>query len=333
MLLTFSQGIKRISGLTAFLGSPVQYRYSLHAGRHYSGVVGWGFKPTSVKAQAYAKKHDLPYIALEDGFLRSVGLGVNGAPGRSMVLDFTGIYYDATKPSDLESLILNANYTSEQLERACAAIALIKTHRLSKYNHAPDRCPGSIRTDLKSKVKSDVNSERVLVVDQTYGDASIELGCADAASFERMLLKAIGDNPDAEVVVKTHPDVVAGKKQGYLHHLALQLGCTLLSEDVNPWAILDQVNKVYVVTSQLGFEALMAGKEVHCFGMPFYAGWGLTTDLLICERRGHKRSLAEVFYAAYIEYCRYLDLQDFTLSNIENTIAALAEERGVNGNS
>ncbi|MGY8872671.1 MAG: capsular polysaccharide export protein, LipB/KpsS family [Pseudomonadales bacterium] len=328
MLLTFSQGIDRITGLSAFLGAPVRYRYSLHVRRNYSGVVGWGLKHTSVKAQAYAKKYNLPYIALEDGFLRSVGLGVNGAIGRSMVVDFTGIYYDSTQPSDLESLIINANYSPEQLERACAAIALIKTHRLSKYNHAPDLCPVTLGVELEVNVKS----ERVLVVDQTYGDVSIELGCANGESFERMLLKAIADNPGAQIVVKTHPDVVAGKKQGYLNLLAVELGCTLLSEDVNPWAILDQVDKVYVVTSQLGFEALMGGKEVHCFGMPFYAGWGLTIDQVNSKRRGHNRSLAELFYAAYIEYCRYLDLKNFTLSDIENTIAALVAERGVNVN-
>lgn len=329
MLVTFSRGIYRIAGLRIFLGAPVRYRHSLSVRKNYKSVVGWGFKPTSVKAQAYAKKNNLPYIALEDGFLRSVGLGVEGAVAHSMVVDHTGIYYDATQPSDLETLIINADYSSEQLERACAVITLIKTYRLSKYNHAPDRCPDSISV----KTEAGGKSERVLVVDQTYGDASIELGCADAHSFEHMLLKAIAENPDAQIVVKTHPDVVARKKQGYLSQLARELGCTLLSDDVNPWAILDQVDKVYVVTSQLGFEALMAGKEVHCFGMPFYAGWGLTIDQLVSERRGHKRSLAQVFYAAYIEYCRYLDVESFTLSNIENTITALVAGRGAYVNS
>lgn len=329
MLVTFSRGIDQITGLSVFVGAPVRYRHSFSIRRNYKGVVGWGFKRTSVKAQEYAKNRNLPYIALEDGFLRSVGLGVEGAVTHSMVVDETGIYYDATKPSDLESLIINANYSSEQLDRAAAVIASIKTQRLSKYNHAPDRCPDSIRVLTGEELKS----ERVLVVDQTYGDASIELGCADARSFERMLLMAIKDNPDAQIVVKTHPDVVAGKKQGHLSQLALELGCTLLSDNVNPWAILDQVDKVYVVTSQLGFEALMAGKEVHCFGMPFYAGWGLTIDQLVSERRGHHRTLAEVFYAAYIEYCRYLDIQHLTLSNIEKTITALVAERGVNVDS
>ena len=41
-------------------------------------VAGWGHKPTADKARDYAAKHNLPYIALEDGFLRSLDLGCKG---------------------------------------------------------------------------------------------------------------------------------------------------------------------------------------------------------------------------------------------------------------
>lgn len=317
MLLTFSKGIKAISGLEALLGSPISYCYSFYVRGNYTGVIGWGLKSTSMKARAYAKSHNLPYIALEDGFLRSVGLGVEGASACSLVVDLCGIYYDATQPSDLESLIVNADYSSEELQRASAAMAEIKSQRLSKYNHTADFCPAELCDEV----------ERVLVVDQTYGDASITLGRADSQSFEHMLSRAIADNPGAQIVVKTHPDVIAGKKRGHLNQLAVRQGCTLLLDDVNPWAILDQVQKVYVVTSQLGFEALMAGKEVHCFGMPFYAGWGLTIDQHQSERRGHKRTLVEVFYAAYIQYCRYINPYTGQRCQLEDTIKLIVHQK------
>ncbi|GGO79527.1 hypothetical protein GCM10011348_14020 [Marinobacterium nitratireducens] len=144
-----------------------------------------------------------------------------------------------------------------------------------------------------------------------------------------MLDSAIADNPGAEVLVKVHPDVIAGKKKGYLFDLARERNCTLIGKDISPWALLDAVDKVYVVTSQMGFEALMAGKEVHCFGMPFYAGWGLTQDRVTCERRGVERSLEQVFAAAYLRYCRYINPYTGDRCELEDTIALIADQKRV----
>jgi capsular polysaccharide export protein len=275
---SLSYGILKIHRLDVFLDAHVKFPFFLFIS-HFSAVVGWGNKLSSKKAKSFAKKNNLPYIALEDGFLRSVKLGVEGANPHSLIVDHSGIYYDATCPSDLEKAISQNDLDPAQIERALNCISLIKQHRLSKYNQAPD-----ISFNLSDKPK-------VLVVDQTFGDASIQYGLANASSFEQMLRKAVLDHPDSEVLVKIHPDVLAGKKQGHLLTLAEDLGCTLITEQCNPWSVLDIVTDVYVVTSQMGFEALLAGKTVHCFGMPFYAGWGLTIDTLSCERR--KRPVQE----------------------------------------
>ena len=56
-------------------------------------LVGWGHKPTADKARRYAAQHNLPYIALEDGFLRSLDLGCKRAQPLSLVVDHTGIYF------------------------------------------------------------------------------------------------------------------------------------------------------------------------------------------------------------------------------------------------
>jgi len=48
-------------------------------------------------------------------------------------------------------------------------------------------------------------------------------------------------------------------------------------------------------------------KEVVCFGMPFYAGRGLTDDRETRSRRTKKRSVKEVFIAAYMLYSRYVN--------------------------
>ncbi|MCP8688675.1 capsular polysaccharide biosynthesis protein [Marinobacterium sedimentorum] len=360
MIGYFSPGIACIPFLDQLLESPSRRIGWNTPGREISQVAGWGLKPTADRARRYAAKKGLPYLSLEDGFLRSLGLGVAGAPLHSLIVDATGIYYDATRPSDLEQLISTADFSTAELARAQACMELLRRYRLSKYNHAPDVQLGSelfaarrgsydevapystgamppLRTSAEPesfaagmcpRVRGSCEGEpRVLVVDQTFGDPSIGYGLAEESTFTRMLEAAIAQNPGAEVLVKVHPDVICGKKKGYLLELAQARHCRLIGEDLSPWALLDAVDKVYVVTSQLGFDALMAGKEVHCFGMPFYAGWGLTRDRQKCERRGVQRSLEQVFAAAYLRYCRYINPYTGERCELEDTIALIADQK------
>jgi len=231
-------------------------------------------------------------------------------------VDHTGIYYDSTRPSDLENMLNHDHFDHGILQRADRCMDMIRKLRLSKYNHAPDE-----------PLFSDTGRSRVLVVDQTFEDASVLYGGGDEHTFELMLDRAIAENPHSEILVKVHPDVIAGKKKGYLLEPARKRQCTLISRDSNPWALMDAVDRVYVLTSQLGFEALMAGKEVICFGLPFYAGWGLTRDMQDCPRRVKKRSLQEVFAAAYLKYCRYVNPCTGSPCRAEDIITLLGDQR------
>lgn len=70
-------------------------------------ALGWGYKKSGLRALGLAEKKQLNgAILIEDGFLRSMGLGVSGDAPLSIVVDDLGIYYDAAKPSRLETLIL-----------------------------------------------------------------------------------------------------------------------------------------------------------------------------------------------------------------------------------
>nr|WP_320136761.1 capsular polysaccharide biosynthesis protein [uncultured Amphritea sp.] len=311
----FSQGISRIPHLSTLLDAEVIRLRPLCRAR-CDFIAGWGLKPSSSKARHFAQSQDVPYLSLEDGFVRSLGLGVNQTPPHSLIVDSTGVYYDATRPSDLESFIINTVFSIELLQRAKKCIDLLKLHRLSKYNHAPDII-----------VSCSERQPKILVVDQTVDDASVKYGLADASSFIRMLDVAIEDNPNAEIYVKVHPDVIAGHKQGYLFDEAKKRGCTLIAQDINPWSIFDVVERVYVVTSQLGFEALIAGKAVSCFGMPFYSGWGLTNDQYKSDRREVKRTLEQVFAAAYLLYCRYINPYTGQRCELEDTIRLISDQK------
>ncbi|OWV29288.1 capsular polysaccharide biosynthesis protein [Halomonas campaniensis] len=310
-----SSGIGKLAALPALLPEFDQFARISSLKKKPDAVIGWGLKPTSVRARRYAQRRQLAYIALEDGFIRSLGLGVNGFQPHSLVVDETGIYYDASRPSDLENWLNTATFDAEELAQAERCMAQIAHYRLSKYNHAPDR-------PINSNSRG-----RVLVVDQTAGDASIHYGGASASSFDQMLETALAEHPDSDILVKIHPDVIAGKKQGHLLNAAAHPRCQVIGEDLNPWALFDQVDHVYVVTSQLGFEALLAGKQVHCFGIPFYAGWGLTHDQLPCHRRRVKRTLVEVFAAAYLRYCRYANPYTLQSATLEETIALIADQK------
>lgn len=287
-----------------------------------SYILGWGHKPTANKARRYAARHNLPYIALEDGFLRSLDLGCKGAQPLSLVVDHTGIYYDAGEPSDLENLLNASGWeTPELMDSARLAMRDIIRHNLSKYNHAPH---------APEWIWGAIPAPRVLVLDQTAGDASVTLGMTHEGCFQTMLEAALAAYPPAHIQVKTHPDVIAGKKRGYLADHAAKLGVRVIAEDYAPLSLLAGADVVYTVTSQMGFEALMLGKEVHCFGMPFYAGWGLTRDRQTCSRRKQQRSLEEVFAAAYLLYARYVNPIRGERCDIHNTISLLAEQRRQN---
>jgi capsular polysaccharide export protein len=242
----------------------------------------------------------------------------------SLVYDTVGVYYDATRSSALEQLLNGESSESagladsDLLQRARRCIDQIARHRLSKYNNSPPTSP---------RLEQSASAKPVLVIDQTRNDQSILRGLISEDSFDRMLEAALEENPDSPILIKTHPDVLAGKKRGHYPASARSERVSLKAEPINPIALLEQVDRVYTGTSQMGFEALMLGKRVTCFGAPFYAGWGLTDDRIEIPRRGKRRTVEELFAAAYILYSRYLCPDTGKSGEIEDVIEHLARQR------
>jgi capsular polysaccharide export protein len=287
--------------------------------------IGWGRRPAAERLRARASRVGASFISVEDGFLRSFFPGQK-YPGLSIVVDSVGVHYDATAPSALENLLnsdadLFAEY-GEDLERARALICELQ---LSKYNHAPllTELPGlpQLHPSLASP------PEHILIVDQTFGDRSVDLGLADEYSFIRMLSEARRRHPNAMFYLKTHPEVSSGAKRGYLTHIPEDERLVKLTEWVNPVSLMEQMDHVYVVSSTMGFEALLLGKPVTCVGMPWYAGWGVTTDELGCARRQRRRAVMELFAAAYFKYSRYWNPYEGRQGTIFEVIRWLGEQR------
>jgi capsular polysaccharide export protein len=262
-------------------------------------IAGIGYKRSSDHARVLCKRWGIPYVALEDGFLRSSSLGVEGDTPMSMVVDPIGIHYLADRPSLLENILQQPdNLSAADLDTARELIALMRSSGIGKYNNAPD---------LSDDDPLGRDRPLVLVVDQTYGDFSIPGGGLCEADFIRMLDAALAENPDADVRVRIHPDCVSGHKKSCLLDAALARGIALESRNVSWASMARRARRVYVGTSQAGLEALIQGIAVTCFGLPFYAGWGLTDDRLPLPRRQAKPTLEQLVAAAYIRYCRYVD--------------------------
>ena len=337
MLKILSYGMKKLPGLKLFL----QEELAAYADpAEVQAVAGWGYKPTAGKARALAAKLQVPYIAVEDGFLRSLDLGVNGAAPLSLTVDSIGCYYHAAAPSQLEHLMADETwFTAELAARAERFIAFIKAHALSKYNCAPDFDP----TALKDKGKA-----RVLLVDQCAGDASLSLGLCPDHAASLMLKRARALYPEAELYVQLHPDVAAGKRQGLFDVKALPNDISVLTEPAAPFTLLPHFKAVFTATSQLGFEALLqGGLKVHCLGMPFYAGYGLTLDESTCERRAGIAGALRMGAAAgeqdlqdylrlklaaalYFKLCRYINPVRAERCEAEDAAEILACQRQIN---
>lgn len=306
-----SGGIAAIPFIDVFLGAHTCRVASGSARSDLVAVAGWGTKPSGLRAAELAARLNIPAIFLEDGFLRSYFAGKDHPP-LSMVRDDKGIYYDSRRPSALEDLL---NSETDLLAGVAADVdrakRLILEHRLSKYNHAPDLDETALRPD---------DVRRVLVIDQTAGDNSVAMGAATAATFEAMLAAARSENPDATVYVKTHPEVTSGVKRGYLSHVQDDDRTVLLRDAINPLSLIEKMDRVYAVSSTMGFEALLASKPVSVFGLPWYAGWGATDDRQTCARRTRRRTVDELFAAAYFHYTTYLDPVSRTQGSIFDVI-------------
>ncbi|NGQ91016.1 capsular polysaccharide biosynthesis protein [Rhodobacter sp. HX-7-19] len=252
------------------------------------GVVVWGRSPTAPRGEAVAARRQVPLIRIEDAFLRSLRPGRMGDAPLGLLIDPLGVHFDPAQPSLLERLLATAPLDDTVLlNRARVGIQRLIAADLSKYNlHDPALAPPP--------------PGYVLLIDQTRGDASLRCSGADAATFQDMLARARDDHPAAPILIKSHPETRLGLRPGHFDPAHLPPGVTLHDAPVSPWRLLEGAIAVYTVSSQMGFEAILAGHRPRIFGQPFYAGWGLTADEVPPPRRGRNLTRVQLFAAAMI---------------------------------
>lgn len=255
-------------------------------------------------------------LRLEDGFLRSVGLGMQFAQPLSWVVDSRGLYFDAGTSSDLELLLEQHPLSDELQQQAAALISQLVAYGVSKYN-----------TGKQDWQAPPTPQRKILVAGQVESDASIAYGCSGIRTNLELLKTVRQANPDAFIIYKPHPDVIAkARAQGKGEQQAAQF-CDLLLENVNIACVMAAVDEVHVLTSLAGFEALLRGKTVHCYGLPFYAGWGLTTDHCYTARRTRTLTLTQLVAATLLLYPLYISRSSGYYCSAGQTLAQLCQWR------
>lgn len=233
---------------------------------------------------------------VEDGFIRSVGLGANCVPPLSLIVDFAGVYFDPNGPSDLEGLLENYHIGEDMCRRAAALRQSLVQAAISKYGHGG-----------AAIIRPEGNRRRILVTGQVEDDRSVLSGGAGTSNLE-LLSRARALEPDAWIIYKPHPDVEAGHRKGHVPEPDALRFADEVQRDAPIIPLIDSVDALHVITSLAGFEALLRGKQVTTHGVPFYAGWGLTHDLAAMPpRRTRRRSLDELVAGALLLYPRYVD--------------------------
>lgn len=291
-------GWKRVT-LDALLwdgSGPVRYSRDLPAGAGPgTQVLSWKSR-TPPALLARLERCGATVGEIEDGMIRSVGLGANCVPPLSVIADRRGIYFDPSQPSELEHLLETAEIGPGLCRRAAALRETLVAQAISKYGCAEGEA-----------FPRPANRRLVLVAGQVADDRSMLTGGMNCSNLD-LIRRCRSMEDDAFIVYKPHPDVESGHRKGRIADEEVLRHADAVVRDRPITALLDAVDAVHVITSLTGFEGLLRGKQVTTHGVPFYAGWGLTRDMGdVPARRTRRRSLDELVAATLLLYPRYLD--------------------------
>jgi capsular polysaccharide export protein len=273
-------------------------------------VFSWGYAENMLKHKNI--------IFVEDGFIRSVGLGVEMNKPLSWVFDKKGIYYNPHRRSDLEDILLKISMNDQMIERVNRLKQILVSNNITKYNLE------SRQTELRYSKKN------ILVIGQVDEDLSINYGANYVKNNFEFLKKVRFDFPDKYIIYKPHPDYESGLRSSSSANKDMHLYADKIIKKASIIDALHLADIVVVNTSLSGFEALIRDKEVVCYGEPFYSGWGLTKDMYvesIKSRRNRKLLLEELMYGCLVIYPNYFHPETHESIEIEEAIQLMSTEK------
>ncbi|NUX58102.1 capsular polysaccharide biosynthesis protein [Paraburkholderia youngii] len=284
----------------------------------------WSAEPQSVQAHecavlwgarsAEGLAPEVRCIRIEDGFFHSTGLGSDMIAPRSQVIDRRGLYFDASQPSDLSVLLNETAFSDAELTRAAALRSKVVQLGVTKYNLGRRRPAWT----------APAGKQIVLVPGQVADDASIRLGTRAIGTAHALLREVRRLRPDAFVIYKPHPDVLSGNRNGLID--AQQLA-DVVDIEADLLSLVDAADEVHTLSSLAGFDALLRGKAVFTYGLPFYAGWGLTHDALAPLPWRHRTLTLDMLCAGVLlRYPLYFDWKTRLFTTPEAVVEQLAPQ-------
>ncbi|MCP4177422.1 MAG: capsular polysaccharide biosynthesis protein [bacterium] len=288
-----------------------------------SKVFIWGVKDyydeNLYKVISYLEKHAISFSRVEDGFIRSVNLGSAHYMPYSLILDSRGIYYDSRKESDLENIYNNYDFnkSTNLFNRTSNLIKEIITLKISKYNHL---CHDKLNINREGYDKV------ILIPGQVADDASIKYGGCGMDN-EQLIAEVRKNNPNSFLIYKQHPDVSAGYRLEGVEDNFIYNNCNLVLNNVSIDSCIDIADEIHTISSLCGFEALIRDKKVVTYGLPFYAGWGVTEDKQTCARRMRKLTVTQLVAGALILYPKYINPKTKQLCTVEIVIDRIIKEQ------
>jgi len=314
--------------IRAFLQSPENEIYFIRSAKQaikkgFSAsdkIICWSSKDRTEPLNL-SQQFDVPIHYMEDGFIRSVGIGSDLTAPASLVLDSRGTYYDPSAWSDLEVMLQEYDFDDALLARAEKLRNYLLETEVSKYNAG---------TPLPMNVISPRAGQTIILIPgQVEDDASIQAGCIDICTNSQLIVAVRDSNPDAYIIFKPHPDVVSGNRKGAVNDALVAEHCDLMLDDVSVTDCLGIADEVHTMTSLVGFEGLMRHLKVVCYGLPFYSNWGLTQDRHYLKRRNphqnNKKTLNELIAATLILYPRYINWQTGAFTTPEFIVQQINE--------
>ncbi len=275
----------------------------------------WGMKTPDAQSQKKMWR-------MEDGFIRSVGLGADLRRPTSLIIDDLGIYYNGKKSSRLEVLLSSYELNEYETQRTQKLLTMVQQTAITKYNVE------SAAVDELARLKQEANGrEIILVTGQFQQDLSMQYGTIDIKTNMGLLQKVSQQFPRAYIIYKEHPDVFSGVRPGKLDDEAVLTYADAYITNINITSLFTICERVCTICSLSGFEALLRGIKVSTYGLPFYAGWGLTDDYHVITRRKRKLSLLELTYVCLVLYPRYINWHGRNITTLESVIMQLSSER------
>ena len=155
----------------------------------YDYIFFWGYD------HKILNKNSSKVIFVEDGFIRSVGLGAEATKPVSWIFDDKGIYFNSKSSSQLEEILSTIELTTEQDSRIKKIHDQILVGNLTKYN---------LR---KTEKKLEYDPENILVLGQVDDDLSIKYGSQQIKKNIQLLQEVRNDFPKKNILYKPHPDL------------------------------------------------------------------------------------------------------------------------------